>query len=339
MAICASPSRRDVLAAGLSAGAAAALPSAALAQQRARMTIALSWIPNVQFAGLWIAMERGYFAAEGIDARFTPGGPNAPDPLVQLAANNAQICTANWLPFLDAVGRGNDFVIVGATYGRSPGAICSMARRPIREPRDLVGARVLAQTPSDRTIIESILGMANLPREFRMVPTGFSPEPLVNGDGDAYFCFAINQPITLEQMGMRQGQDFHVTLLYDFGYRLPGAFIVTRRRTIEQNRAQVVGFLRAMARGWRENEADPAVAARLAVQKYGAELGLNLAQQTRQNELQIPLVRNLAGPGLFWFEPSTITGSMTDIARASNRTVPPVAQVLDLGPLEEALRG
>jgi ABC-type nitrate/sulfonate/bicarbonate transport system substrate-binding protein len=329
--------RREALGAVLAA-AASARGSSAFAQQRTRMTIALNWIPNVQFAGLWIGMERGHFAAEGIEARFTPGGPNAPDPLVQLAANNAQLCTANWLPFLDAVGRGNDFVILGAIYGRSPGALCSMARRPIREPRDLVNARVLAQTPSDRLIIEAILGMANQPREFRMIPTGFSPEPLVAGDGDAYFCFAINQPITLERMGLRQGTDFHVTLLHDLGYRVPGVFIITRRRTIEQNRREVVGFLRAFARGWRENEADAAFAARLAVQRYGAELGLDLAQQTRQNELQIPLVRNLSGPGLLWFDPATIEGSMSDIARASSRTVPPAAQILDLSLLEEALR-
>jgi hypothetical protein len=101
-----------------------------------RMTMALNWIPNVPFAGLWIALERGDFAAEGVEARFTPGGPNAPDSLVALAAGNAQLSIANWLPFLDAVARGNDFVIIGATYARSPGALCSMARRPVREPRE-----------------------------------------------------------------------------------------------------------------------------------------------------------------------------------------------------------
>ncbi len=329
--------RRSVLGAGGGAGLGL-LAGPAPAQQRARLTFALSWIPNVQFAGLWVAMERGHFAAEGLDVRFTPGGPNAPDPLVQLAADNAQICTANWLPFLDAVGRGNDFVIIGAIYARSPGALCSMARRPVRTPQDLVGARVLAQTPSDRLIIESILGMASLPRDFRMIPTGFSPEPLVNGDGDAYFCFAINQPITLERMGLRPGVDFHVTLLDQLGYSLPGQFIVTRRRFIEQNRAQVVGFLRAFARGWRENEADAAFAARLAVQKYGAELGLELPQQVRQNELQIPLVRNSAGPGFLWFDPAKIGGSMSEIARVSNRVVPPVEQILDLSLIDAASR-
>jgi ABC-type nitrate/sulfonate/bicarbonate transport system substrate-binding protein len=325
--------------AALALPAAALLPGLAAAQARTRMTIALNWIPNVQFAGLWIAMDRGYFAAEGVDARFTPGGPNAPDSLVALAAGNAQVSIANWLPFLDAVARGNDFVIIGATYARSPAALCSMARRPVREPRDLVGTTVLAQTPSDRLIIEAILSLASLPRQFTMRPTGFSPEPLVTGDGDAHFRFAINQPITLEQMGMTQGREFHVTLLHDFGFRLPGAFIVTRRSIIQQNRAAVVGFMRALGRGWRENEADPAVGARLAVQRYGADLGLNLTHQTRQNELQIPLVRNAQGPGFFWFDPALVTGSMTEIARATDRRVPPVEQIVDFSIAEEALRG
>ena len=63
------------------------------------------------------------------------------------------------------------------------------------------------QSPSNTTIVDSILTAAGLPLEYEMVPTGFLPEPLLAGDGDAFLCFATNQPITLEQMGMAAGKD------------------------------------------------------------------------------------------------------------------------------------
>ena len=39
---------------------------------------ALGWVPDVEYADLWVALERGYFAQQGIHLKVWPGGPNAP---------------------------------------------------------------------------------------------------------------------------------------------------------------------------------------------------------------------------------------------------------------------
>ncbi|CAN5496560.1 hypothetical protein BH23ACT3_BH23ACT3_15250 [soil metagenome] len=78
--------------------------------------------------------------------------------------------------------------------------------------------------------------------------------------------------------------------------------------------------------------------ARLAVDEYGQDLGLDLAQQTRQNELQIPLMKNaLTGAsGLMRLDPAQWDGPMADAYRASGRDeMPPAATTLDLTILEE----
>src|SRR5437016_1010727 len=87
----------------------------ARAQTPTSLTLALTWIANVEYAGLWIALDKDYFRAEGLDLKYLPGGPNAPAPLVTVAAGKAEIGYANWFPFLDAVGKGNDFVLIGHT--------------------------------------------------------------------------------------------------------------------------------------------------------------------------------------------------------------------------------
>ncbi len=334
-----SPSRRQVLVGTASTALASTLPAwPGMAQTLTPVTTALGWIPNAEYAGLWVGIEKGYFAEEGIDLKYTPGGPNAPGVLVSLAAGNAQYAGADWMPFLEAVEKGNDFVVLGAAFPTSPAALLSLAKKPVREPKDLVGARILNQMPADKNTVDFILTKAGLPLEYELVPAGFSPEPLLANDGDAYFAFATNQPITLESMGLKEGTDFFVTLMEDLGYSTPAGIIVADKKYVTENRPLVVGYLKALIRGWKENAKDPAIAAQLIIDKYGADYGLDLAQQVRQNELGIPLIEKAGAPGPFWFDPAIVQTTIAEIARsAGHATIPATADIVDLGPLEEAI--
>ena len=95
--------------------------------------VGMSWIPNVEYGGVWLGLENGYFAEEKLNIKYFPGGPNAPKPLVTLAAGKIDIGYGGWLPFLDAVSRGNDFVLIAATFSVSPLGILSLGGNPIRK--------------------------------------------------------------------------------------------------------------------------------------------------------------------------------------------------------------
>jgi ABC-type nitrate/sulfonate/bicarbonate transport system substrate-binding protein len=328
--------RRRFLKTTLAAGAALAAPRA-FAQRRA-VTTAFGWINNVQHAGYWIALEKGYFAAEGIDAKHLQGGPNAPSPLTTLAAGKADLAHSNWLPFLDAVRQGNDFVIIGSNFPISPLAVLSRADKPILKAQDLVGAKILAQGPNERTAIEATLALNKLPGNYQFVPAGFSPEPLLAKQGDAYTCFVTNQPLILERMGLKPGKDFHVVTFDAMGFKNAATLITAPRATIARDRALLVGYLRALVRGWIENEKDPAAAAKLVVGKYGADLGLDFEQQRRQNESQIPLAKASAR-GLFYLDRERLEGMFAG-ARATGRAdIPPPERIVDMSILEEAYKG
>jgi hypothetical protein len=69
-----------------------------------------------------------------------------------------------------------------------------------------------------------------------MIPTGFSPDALINGQGDAYFCYVTNQPTMLEKMGLKRDQDFYVTRIYDLGYHVLSSLLFVERRFLDRNR-------------------------------------------------------------------------------------------------------
>jgi ABC-type nitrate/sulfonate/bicarbonate transport system substrate-binding protein len=324
--------------AGLSAPA---LSRGALAQPVTKTRLQLGWIPNVQYAGEWVALDKGMFRRHGVDVEWYPGGPNAPAAPIVLAAGRADLGYVSWFPFLDAVTRGNDFVMIAAVFPKSPLGIISLPRRPIRAPKDLVDARILAQGAPEKTAVDATLAIAGLPVRWTQVPAGFSPEPLLSGQGDGYTAFSTNQVIILEKMGMVKDKDFFFTSFDDLGFRTYGAALAVPRAYLERSRPVVVGFLRGLIQGTIENERDPSVAARLAVQRYGVDFGLDLPQQIRQSELQIPLTRyDDRSKPLLSLDRELMAGEMYKGARAAGRTnLPDVDHIADFSVVAEAHQG
>lgn len=303
-----------------------------------RLDVAMGWIKNVEYGGSWLAIDEGFYEAEGLEVEYLQGGPNAPAPPVSVAAGDGHLgVSASMMALLDAINEGNDFVVVGTQYQTSPGAVLSMADRPVTTPEDLVGTTFLGQEGVD-VLVDAVLDVAGLPRDYEFIVAGFTPDPLVEGQGDAYSCFVVNQPITLEQQGLVEGEDFVVTPWADLGLPSYANLFFAERTWLDEHRDTVVAFMRATIKGWELNEADPSVAAALAVETFGADLGLDLAQQTRQNELQIPLMKSelTDAAGLFRIDPEFWDGAMaTAYVAAGRETAPAAADVVDLTILDD----
>ncbi|MBM3649500.1 MAG: ABC transporter substrate-binding protein [Alphaproteobacteria bacterium] len=332
--------RQFLQATAVAAMAGGAVPAWAQAKP---VRAALGWINNVEYAGIWMGLENGYFKEEGLDLKTLPGGPNAPPPPVTVAAGGAEFGFGSWLPFVDAVNRGNDFVLVAGTFPVSPLGILSLPGKPILKASDIVGKKILAQGPNERTAIDATLALNNLPKQWEFVPAGFSPEPLLAKAGDGYTAFGTNQAVTLEvKMNMVRGKDFFFTSFDSMGYRAYTNLVFVTRAYLQAERATVVKFLRALTRGWIANQKDPAVAAKLAVEKYGADLGLDLRQQTRQNELQYAMMKNPAKPDqkLLVLDRDSIAGPMLEAVRASGREkIPDVDKICDFAVMQDVYAG
>jgi ABC-type nitrate/sulfonate/bicarbonate transport system substrate-binding protein len=318
---------------------AAGLAAPAVRAQAKPVNVAIGWINNVEYAGVWLGIEKGFFKAEGLDVKTLPGGPNAPPPPVTVASGKAEIGYGNWLPYLDALNRGNDFVLVAGTFPVSPLGILSLPGKPILKAADIVGKKILAQGPNERTAIDATLALNNLPKQWEFVPAGFSPEPLLAKAGDGYTAFGTNQAVTLEvKMNMVRGKDFFFTSFDSMGYRYYTNLVFVKRDWLAANRPIVLGYLKGLTRGWMENAKDPAVAAKLCVTKYGADLGLDLKQQTRQNELQIGMLKNPDKPNLplLVLDKDTLAGPMYAAAKASGRDkLPEIDKLCDFSLMEE----
>ena len=344
-----SEGRRRLLRSAAVAAGAAAVPAmpwtsgSAHAQGAARpatITTALSWIPNHQFSGMWIALDRRWFDDAGVKVSWRPGGPNTPNPVERVASGEVGLGQqSNPRPVLEAIVRGNDFVIVGARFQRQPGGLLSLARSPVLEAKDIVGRKIIAPNPTDVRTIETALKANKLPPTFQYVPGGNDPQGLLDGQGDAMVAFATNQTVALERKGLVKDKDFFHRTWDELGLPSYNNFLFGTRKWVADNRDGLVRYLRSEIRGWIENEKNPAYAAKLVTEKYGADFGLELARETRSNELQLPFLRSpdTEQNGLFWVSRERLGGPMYEALRAGGvDKLPDVDKIVDMSLLRDA---
>ena len=55
-----------------------------------KLTLQLKWVTQAQFAGYYVAKDKGYYSAEGLDVTIKPGGPDIATPQV-LAGGGADV--------------------------------------------------------------------------------------------------------------------------------------------------------------------------------------------------------------------------------------------------------
>jgi hypothetical protein len=117
--------------------------------------------------------------------------------------------------------------------------------------------------------------------------------------------------------------------------------IACKRTLVERERDRVVGFMRASARGWQDNAADPSAAVQLVMKKYGVDLGLNEKEQTRENELQIPLTQSplTRSKGILSIDPGLMGSTMYKWLRlAGAGNLPDPTKVVDTSILAEVFK-
>jgi ABC-type nitrate/sulfonate/bicarbonate transport system substrate-binding protein len=284
----------------------------------------LGWLANAENMGIFMADDKGHYQADRLSATVVPGGPSVSvGPMI--AGHKALVGLDSADTIARARNEGATLKIVGATLQKNPSAVMSLAKSPIQTPSDLIGKRLGVQQ-SGQAIYDAFFKANDIdPGDVEYVPVQFDPAPLVNGDVDAFASFQTVQPLQLQQ----QGIDTTTFLLADFGYAIWADTFVVDEATLAdpELRDVLVRVMRGSVRGWQDAVADPEEGARLAVEKYGKSLKLDMENETAAAKAFVPLVKTdeTAENGLL-----TMSKSGIDANIATMQTVGIKAEAGDL---------
>lgn len=239
--------------AGLLAGGAALLAGLPRARAAgAAFAMQASWVNDAEFIGYFVAKEKGYYRAAGIDLDILPGGPDVIPESALLAGKAPLALTTPDTTIKAITTQGAKFRIIGAQYQRSPLGVISLAETPIRTPAELIG-KTVAVPPVNTATIHALLKLNGIERNaVRLVPYQFDPTPLLRGEVDATVDFVTDMPYSIALQG-KQAVSF---LLYDFGITLYNDTVTVTEAFLAANRPLLVNWLRASRQGWAENFKD-----------------------------------------------------------------------------------
>jgi ABC-type nitrate/sulfonate/bicarbonate transport system substrate-binding protein len=281
--------RRTFLTASAAAAGLPLMPRMARAATPFAMQAA--WINDAEFAGYFLAMDQGYYTAEGLDLTYLPGGPDV-IPEGTIVAGRADLALTTPDTTIKAiVEQGAKFKIIGAQYQKNPIGIVSLAKNPIMTPADMVG-KTIAVPPVNTISVEALLAMNGIDRaSVNIVPYAYDPTPLIKGEIDASLDFTTNVPYTIKTMG-EEAVSF---LLYDFGYTIYNDTVVVTEDILAAKRKELVAWLRASRKGWDENNADTTLWPPKWADTHFAGTGRTIDNEVFFNTAQLPLIANPAG--------------------------------------------
>ena len=229
-----------------------------------KLSFALDWKFEGPSAPYFQAIDAGHFAKAGLDVEISAGkGSLDAIPKVATGAFPVGFADINSLiKFLDQ-NAGAPVTAVMMIYDKPPFAVIGRKSLGVEKPADLQG-KVLGAPPPDGAWAQfPIFAAANNlnMNEISVEPVGFpTREPmLAEGNVAAITGFSFSSYLNLVRLGVEES-DIATILMADYGLDLYGNAIIVNTEFAQKNQALVKGFLKAVAAGWKDAIADPAVA-------------------------------------------------------------------------------
>jgi NitT/TauT family transport system substrate-binding protein len=211
------------------------------------------WSPQAQFAGYYVAKEKGFYRRNGLDVEIIEGGPSR-SAVEYLRHRRADIVSLWLSSALQLADEGMDIVNIGQVIQRSALVLVTKKSSGITTPEQMQGVKV-ALWPADFQIQPKAFfhkfGVHN-----RIVTTA-NPVNLFLRDGvEVASVMWYNEYHTLLNSGL-DPEEMQLFFFDSFGLNFPEDGIYLRRETLDRNPEAVRAFVAATLEGWRYAFAHP----------------------------------------------------------------------------------
>jgi NitT/TauT family transport system substrate-binding protein len=241
--------RRAALArAGAAAGMAAGGAMVSIethAQGRATVNLQLGWLLSGNQLGEVAAKHMGFYEAEGLDLRFQPGGPSI-DGIAVVASGRFELGQVSSSPSLMlAVSQDIPIKCFAVGAQQHPFTYFSLAKAPIREPKDLIGKKVATQATAV-ILLKALLAKNKIAeKDVEVLTMGADMSPVLTGQAHAATGWLTNTT-ALKVLG----KDRVDMRLWDGGVRLYALPFYATNDTIAKRGDVLAKFVRATGKGW-----------------------------------------------------------------------------------------
>jgi len=252
------------------------------------ITVAMGFIPNVQFAPFYVAVEKGYFADENLKVNFDYGWET--DLLKLVGTGELRFAVASGDQVILARSQGLPVVYVMNWYRKFPVCIVSFKEKGLQRPQDLIGKTVGTPALYGASYIgwRALLHIEGIDEaKVNLQNIGYTQvASLTERQVDAAVCYIMNEPVQLKQ----SGQEVNIISIADH-INLVSNGLITNEQTIAEEPALVQSLVRAVLRGLRYTIDHPDEAFEICLKHVPEAGGENAPRQTAVLQESIRLWR------------------------------------------------
>ena len=235
------------------------------------VTLQLKWVTQAQFAGYYVAKDKGFYEEEDLDVEINPGGPDIAPPQV-IAGGGADVIV-DWMPSaLASRERGLSIVNIAQPFKSSGMMLTCLKDTGITSPEDFRGRTLGVWFFGNEYPFLSWMSQLGIPTDgsdngVTVLKQGFNVSPLLQRQADCISTMTYNEywqvidaGFTPDDLVVFKYEDQGVATLED------GLYVMEDQLSDPAFVDKMVRFVRASMRGWKYAEENPDEAADIVLE-------------------------------------------------------------------------
>jgi len=258
------------------APAAAAKPSG----PPGKVKLQLKWVPQAQFAGYYVAQDKGFYKDENLEVTILPGGPDIVSE--QQVANGQADFGIDWVAsFLAFRDKGLPLIDVAQIYQSSGLLLVSKKSANITKPDDLKGRSVGVWFGGNEFEFLALMDKLKYDpdKDLNVIKQGFTMDPFLAGQMDAASAMTYNEYQVVLESGVKP-EDLNVIDYNKEGVGMLEDNLFTSETMVATKKDVVQRFVRASVKGWKAALEDQKFAVD-TIMKYAEKGSTTADHQTR----------------------------------------------------------
>ena len=285
----------------LALGLAAAAAGAPEAQQAQKVVFALNWFAVGDHAAYWVALEKGYYKARGLDVELQ-NSKGSGDSLAKVDTNRADVGLADAAVVIPRIAQGARVKIVGAVFDHSPLNFWMWTSSGITRPKDLEG-KTLAAPPGDAQrqlfpAFAKLHGIDTAKVKWLSIEPAAKFVSLSEKRADVVADYLTGLPFYENAIGK---ENLASMPWHKHGFDIYSMAVVASEKTLAERPKVLREFVAASYLGWRDVMESPKAALEI-FKKRVPEIDLALIEPNLMLGLELMKTERYASHGIGWME-------------------------------------
>lgn len=212
-----------------------------------KVVLQLIWLNQFQFAGYYVAKERGFYKDVGIDVEIKEFNLNT-DISTVIQNKKADFAIGRSSLLIDKIN-GQDVVALGAIFQQSPLMLLVRDDSNINSIDDLKYKRIMLTNDAKdaASIMAMLFSNGVTQKDIQILPHTFNLDDLINKNTDAMASYISNEPIQMADKGL----SYKIFNPKDYGFHFYSDILFTSSEFIKKNPKLTKDFYEATIKGWK----------------------------------------------------------------------------------------